>query len=290
MMTDEEFRELKVSIEKNGQREPIALYQEKIIDGRNRYNACVELGMVPEYEIWDEQGSLLEYVKDKNLNRRQLNEVQKGMIAAKMRPLYEAEAKERQKLSQAQPGEKIGSKVSLHGNPPIEQKGKSTAIVGKMVGVGMSTVERAVRILNHGVPELIKLADDGQISARMGEQISNLPASQQPLALDEYRKRKESPFPRGEYKTQKKEDIKQKNAEWLAKNSTGPETAEETELKAMVDDVVNKMSEAAIALNQYVASMSDASNALVILYPAKRAVDVFRNDIDLMATIKEGVK
>lgn len=53
MMDDERFGELLADIQANGQREPITLCDGMILDGRNRYRACVELGveqLTREYE------------------------------------------------------------------------------------------------------------------------------------------------------------------------------------------------------------------------------------------------
>lgn len=47
MMPADRFDELRTSIAENGQRHPIVVHEGKIIDGRNRYRACVELGRDP---------------------------------------------------------------------------------------------------------------------------------------------------------------------------------------------------------------------------------------------------
>lgn len=47
MMDEERFGELLADIEANGQREPITLCDGMILDGRNRYRACVALGTDP---------------------------------------------------------------------------------------------------------------------------------------------------------------------------------------------------------------------------------------------------
>lgn len=48
MMDDERFGELLADIQANGQREPITLCDGMILDGRNRYRACVDLGIEPQ--------------------------------------------------------------------------------------------------------------------------------------------------------------------------------------------------------------------------------------------------
>lgn len=47
MMDDGRFAELRADIEANGQREPITICDGMILDGRNRYRACVDLGIEP---------------------------------------------------------------------------------------------------------------------------------------------------------------------------------------------------------------------------------------------------
>ena len=47
MMDDDRYGELRADIEINGQREPITLCDGMILDGRNRYRACVELSIEP---------------------------------------------------------------------------------------------------------------------------------------------------------------------------------------------------------------------------------------------------
>jgi DNA modification methylase len=48
MMDDARLAELKADIDANGQREPITLCDGMILDGRNRYRACIDLGIEPE--------------------------------------------------------------------------------------------------------------------------------------------------------------------------------------------------------------------------------------------------
>ena len=83
LMDGEEFLGLKHSIAENGQREPIIIFNGKIIDGRNRYRVCSELGINPDFCEWDENGSLVEFVWDRNYHRRNLSPGQRAGCSLK---------------------------------------------------------------------------------------------------------------------------------------------------------------------------------------------------------------
>jgi hypothetical protein len=95
LMDGEEFLGLKHSIAENGQREPIIIFNGKIIDGRNRYRVCSELGINPDFCEWDENGSLVEFVWDRNYHRRNLSPGQRAGCSLKFEKQLAKEAKER---------------------------------------------------------------------------------------------------------------------------------------------------------------------------------------------------
>jgi len=97
LMNDEEMSALRADIKANGLREPIWTYQGKIIDGRNRYRACMAEDIEPVYREWEgEESDLVAFVVSQNLNRRHLTSGQKAVIALKVLPLLEERAKQRQ--------------------------------------------------------------------------------------------------------------------------------------------------------------------------------------------------
>jgi|TARA_Y100000310_G_scaffold54029_1_gene49561 hypothetical protein len=99
MMSEEEFNRLKADIKENGLLEPIEIIDGKILDGRNRFKACSELGIKPNYITKDNETNLLQYVISKNLHRRHLTASQKATIALKYKPLFAEEAKKRMAIS-----------------------------------------------------------------------------------------------------------------------------------------------------------------------------------------------
>lgn len=97
MMQGEEYEALKKDIADNGQLEPIWLHPDgRIIDGRNRYRVCTELGIEPHYRTWSGEGSLVAFILSMNLHRRHLTPSQRAMVALDILPMLEEEAKERQ--------------------------------------------------------------------------------------------------------------------------------------------------------------------------------------------------
>lgn len=97
LMQGDEFHELAQDIKVNGLREPIWLHPDgRVLDGRNRYNACKEVDVEPDYRTWDGQGSLVKFVVSLNLHRRHLTSSQRAMVALDAEEELGKEAKERQ--------------------------------------------------------------------------------------------------------------------------------------------------------------------------------------------------
>ena len=80
-MSDDEFAGLRADIAANGQRSPITLYEGKILDGGNRYRACLAEGKTPRFVEFD-GGDPAAYVLSLNLRRRHLSVGQQAALVA----------------------------------------------------------------------------------------------------------------------------------------------------------------------------------------------------------------
>lgn len=76
-----EFDALRDDIKANGLRQPIVLHEGMILDGGNRYRACIEAGVEPEFAPF-EGGNLVSFVLSANLHRRHMTPGQQAAIVA----------------------------------------------------------------------------------------------------------------------------------------------------------------------------------------------------------------
>lgn len=80
-LAEAEFAVLVEDIKENGLREPITLHEGMILDGGNRYRACIEAGVEPEFKEYSGD-SIVAYVLSSNLHRRHLSPGQQAAIVA----------------------------------------------------------------------------------------------------------------------------------------------------------------------------------------------------------------
>jgi N6-adenosine-specific RNA methylase IME4/ParB-like chromosome segregation protein Spo0J len=100
LLEGEEFAGLVESIRAKGLLNPIWLHPDgSIIDGRNRYRACLEAGVEPHFQTWDGKSSLTDFVFAQNLDRRHLNATMRALAAKRAEPFFAREAKERQRAA-----------------------------------------------------------------------------------------------------------------------------------------------------------------------------------------------
>ena len=90
-MAGAEFDALRDDIKANGLRSPIVLHDGMILDGGNRYRACVEAGVTPAFVIFD-GGNLVAFVLSANMHRRHMTPGQQAAIVASAQDWGKAQA------------------------------------------------------------------------------------------------------------------------------------------------------------------------------------------------------
>ena len=134
------INQLAEDIKERGLQEPVTLYENKIIDGRNRQKACLVAGVelrTRTYEGDDPIG----FVLSANFHRRMLNENQRAMVGAAL------------------------AKLKLGDNQHTQYtKGISAEKAAKLLNVGTASIERAKRVLASGDAKLIAEVQAGNKS------------------------------------------------------------------------------------------------------------------------------
>ena len=160
----QELQELADDIKANGLRNPIVLYQGKILDGRNRLAACEIAGMEPRFVEWNGKGSPVEWVVSENLIRRHLTSSQRAVIAHDLLPVLEAEAKERQRDAGS-----LAKKLANH-----QANGKASQAAARITGTNSNYVE-VVKSIQQKAPELLDQVRNGIIGVPDAKKLAKLP-------------------------------------------------------------------------------------------------------------------
>ncbi len=178
LIEGEHFLELVKDVREHGLREPIILLEGKILDGRNRYRACVAAGMLPESlgaltvpqlkyfkhhlpagAETPSQAELLAFVVSKNLHRRQLTDDQRRMVGARM--------------------------VNLKAGRPVEDEQSSQIAnisrdeAARLMTTDVAGIDRARSVIAHAVHEIVELVDEGKVSVATAAEIAKQPAERQ---------------------------------------------------------------------------------------------------------------
>ena len=147
--SETDFATLSNDIKANGLLEPIVLLDDMVLDGRNRYKACVAVGIDPRFVKYEGDDPLA-FVISKNLARRHLDESQRSMVSARMADM----------------------KVGDNQHVPIGTTSLSEA--SKKMNVSRRSTARAKKVLNTDDKDLIAAVDSGRISVSVAAKIAEI--------------------------------------------------------------------------------------------------------------------
>src|SRR5262249_44702008 len=153
-MSTDAFEALVADIKENEQQEAVVIFEDAILDGWHRYQACKRLGIDPNFTVYSGDNPLA-YAVSLNLRRRHLTDDERTVVAAKL-------ATRRRGDNQHSP---IG--------------GTSQAEAAELLNVSKRGVERVSGVLNHGTPELVKAIESGEVSVSAAAEVASLPEDEQ---------------------------------------------------------------------------------------------------------------
>lgn len=149
-----QFDELVADIKIFGLREKIWTYNDKILDGRNRYLACQKAKKKPEFRAFrGTEAGALALVVSANIARRHLNPSQLAMAAAR--------------IATARAGDNQHSEVG------------SIETTSKLVGASKGSTKRARKVLDQGSAALVEAVDRGEVAVSRAAAVTDLPKPQQ---------------------------------------------------------------------------------------------------------------
>lgn len=174
---------LRASIEANGLYDKVVLipYEGglRILDGRNRYRELQYLGwhwQEDNFVLWAElvaggvKDDPFNFVVSKNLDRRQMDESQRALAAARVANMRQGERNDIKALP-------------FDGQPSANVRKVSQGEAAKMFGVSERLVSSANTIVKMAVPELVKLVESGEVPVSVAEPIARMASVDQQRAL-----------------------------------------------------------------------------------------------------------
>jgi len=180
LIEGDEFSALVEDIRSNGLRQPITRYQGAILDGRNRWRACVEAKIKPRFETYSGDNPI-GFVISSNVHRRQMNASQRAMAAER---LHNVE----------------------HGGNRKDQEPNSALDRDRLRGlfsISKSSMKCAALVLENGNSELVKAVDRGTLAVSRAATIAKKPTKDQQRFVTDYLgdgprpKQKQAEKPRG---------------------------------------------------------------------------------------------
>ena len=176
MMSDDDYAALVADIHQHGQREPIWVLDGQILDGRNRWRACRDLGIAPVLRTYEgpvDSASLINFVVSLNLKRRHLDKGQLAFVALDIEKALAEEARKNQ-----------GARTDLFqtfekGVEPIHAAEQAAAFVG----TNRQYVSDAKKIAQQA-PELAEQVIGGTISLPEAKQLLSVDPDTRAAAID----------------------------------------------------------------------------------------------------------
>lgn len=158
LVEGEEFDELVESIRKHGNRQPITVTHDRrvLIDGRNRFRACLKAGREPAVRTLPAtitETEILDFIVSANIERRHLDAGQRAFLALEYEAAYAAATKNGRPIT---PSETMRADRPADRHPSRERAARVTGASGRGVA--------RAKALQRDAPDLADQVRNGQLA------------------------------------------------------------------------------------------------------------------------------
>ena len=155
-LTDEQYVSLRESIALVGQVTPIYTFDGKILDGRHRYKACLELGIEPKFYALPKGADPVFWVISLNVEGRKMTPSVAAMYASD--PVFYAyyAARAHTRMSEGAKGEGVGKDSLPSKGQARDEAAASLGVSGRYVDMG--------RRIRKEAPEMVDKILAGEVS------------------------------------------------------------------------------------------------------------------------------
>lgn len=189
-MSEVDRDHLRASLIQEGQLEDILVFEGKILDGRHRYETCIELGLEPR--VREFEGDIAEAFSHSvalNLSRRHLTTVQRAaagagikefqerILAERAEPLPEPEPEPEPQPSSEEPAEEPAPKPKKPKQPSARKINKRARdIASQQVGVSARAIDVASKIKEEAPDVFERMLAGTAGSLPDAKKVTSLPA------------------------------------------------------------------------------------------------------------------
>ena len=163
LIYEQDVSGLVADLQKNGQINPIVLYEGKILDGRNRYLACKGAGIEPRFTEYTGDDAV-GYSVSLNLHRRHLSEAQRANVAARIANMTKADSGRLGRQSA-----EATANLQL-----LDELKVSSQEAAQKLGVSVRSVEEAKKVQKEAEPEVVAAIDAGKLSINAASKVSKM--------------------------------------------------------------------------------------------------------------------
>jgi len=144
-----EFDSLCADIKNNGLRNPIVIHEGMILDGGNRYRACIEIGIEPDFVEFG-GGNLVSFVLSVNLHRRHMTTGQQAAIVSSAQDWAKAQTVGKPKSGNVTGLDRVEDRMAQSGASDKTQRmadkvAKADPELSRQVAHGEISLPKAIR-------------------------------------------------------------------------------------------------------------------------------------------------